>query len=121
MTSAASPELVAFGGGAYRRRSEHTSGLLGQLFERLRTEGFAVSYTMEDFRRDCIMEHFPHLTLDEQREVLALLSPDQLRALLQSLPAEELLAVLSAEQIQQLRDQLATGGPAKPRKPRRKK
>src|SRR5436309_1875825 len=48
----ASPELVGFGRGTYRRRSENTSSLLGQLFERLRGEGFAMAYTMEDFQRD---------------------------------------------------------------------
>src|SRR5215471_18209201 len=37
----AAPELVQFGGGAYQRRSEQTSRLLGQLFEKLRGEGFA--------------------------------------------------------------------------------
>src|SRR5579884_1577973 len=36
----ASPELVGFASGAYRRRSEQTSRLLGQLFENLRSEGF---------------------------------------------------------------------------------
>ena len=32
----ASPDLVSFGSGAYRRRSERRSLLLGQLCERLR-------------------------------------------------------------------------------------
>src|SRR5438270_906022 len=45
----AAPDRVGFGQGAYRRRSEETSLLLGQLFERFREEGFAMSYTMEDF------------------------------------------------------------------------
>jgi hypothetical protein len=40
----AAPDLVEFGGGAYRQRSEQTSRLLGQLFERLRGEGFAMSF-----------------------------------------------------------------------------
>src|SRR5919108_238447 len=65
----ASPELVTFGGGAYRRRSPQTSRLLGQLFERLRGEGFAVSFTMEDFNRQYIKEHFPQLTPEEREEV----------------------------------------------------
>src|SRR5690242_14841852 len=66
----ASPELIDFAGGAYQRRSESTSGLLGQLAERLRREGLAVSYTMRDFWRDFVKEHFPQLTLQEQEEVL---------------------------------------------------
>src|SRR5262249_35229418 len=64
----ASPDLVSFGRGAYQRRSEDTSALLGQLFDRLREEGFAVSYTMEDFQRQYAKEHFARLTPEEQRE-----------------------------------------------------
>src|SRR5262249_14372432 len=48
----ASPDLVGFGSGAYQQRSETTSQLLGQLFEKFQGEGFAMSYTMEDFKRD---------------------------------------------------------------------
>ncbi len=105
----ASPELVAFGHGAYQRRSEETSLLLRQLFERLREEDFAMSYTMEDFKRDYVKEHFAQLTPQEQQE------------LLQALPPERRLAGLSAEQIRQYLDQLAAGRPAQPQKPRRKK
>ncbi len=105
----ASPELVGFAGGAYRRRSEQTSRLLGQLFERLREEGFAMSFTMEDFNREYAKEQFKKLTPDERREFL------------QSVPVNELLTFLSAEQIQQLRDQLIAGRPPRPRKPGRRK
>ncbi|MFO0927212.1 MAG: hypothetical protein U0736_09255 [Gemmataceae bacterium] len=101
----ASPELVAFGGGAYRRRSADTSTLLGQLAEQLRGEGFAVPYTMEDFRRKYVKEHFPQLTPEEQEDVL------------QALPLERRLAGLTPEQIQQYLDALKIA-PAKPRKPR---
>ena len=62
----ASPDLVGFGGGAYRRRSEQTSRLLGQLFERLQGEGFAMSFTMEDFKRQYVKEHFAQLTPEER-------------------------------------------------------
>ncbi|HEX5273509.1 MAG TPA: hypothetical protein VFW33_23600 [Gemmataceae bacterium] len=117
----ASPELVAFGGGAYRRRSPNTSGLLGQLFARLRGEGLAVSFTMEDFQRQYAKEHFHRLTPKEQGEALELLSPEQRAEVLQALPPEERLAGLSAEQIRQYLDQLTAGRPATPRKSRRKK
>src|SRR5262249_8242017 len=66
----ASPELVGFGSQTYRQRSDQTSRLLGQLVQKLRGEGFAMAYTMEDFNRDYIKEHFPKLTPEEQREVL---------------------------------------------------
>jgi hypothetical protein len=129
----ASPELVGFGRGAYRRRSENTSAVLGQLFERLRGEGFAMSYTMEDFRRDYVKEYFPRLSPEERREVLQSLPPGERREVLQSLPPEEQeevvrslpperrLAGLSEEQIQQYLDRLREGRPATSRRPRRKK
>ena len=68
-----------------------------------------MSYTMEDFKRDYVKEHFPKLTPEEKREVL------------QSLPPEELLGILSPEQIRQYLDRLAAGRPTKPRTARRKK
>jgi hypothetical protein len=105
----ASPDLVGFASQTYQRRSGNTSGLLGQLFEGLRREGFVMSFTMEDFRRQYIREQFPQLTAEERQEVL------------ESLPPEERLAGLSAEQIRQYLDQLTAGRPAKPRKPRRKR
>jgi hypothetical protein len=105
----AAPALVEFGSGAYRRRSEQTSRLLGQLFERLQGEGFAVSFTMEDFNRQYTKEHFPQLTPKEREEVL------------RALPPEERLAGLSEEQIRQYLDRLTAGRPATPRKSRRKK
>jgi hypothetical protein len=105
----ASRELVGFGQGAYRRRSEKTSLLLGQLFERFQEEGFAMPYTMEDFERDYIKEHFGQLTPEEQGEVL------------KRLPPERRLAGLTAEQIQQYLDRLTAQPAREPRKARRKK
>jgi len=105
----ASPDLVGFGSAAYQRRSQDTSLLLRQLFEGFQREGFAMSYTMEDFKRDYIKEHFAKLTPEERKEIL------------RSLPPAERLADLSAEQIQQYLDQITAGRPTKPRKPRRRK
>jgi hypothetical protein len=95
--------------------------LLAQLFEGLRREGFIMAYTMEDFRRQFVKEHFAQLTPEEQREALEHLSPEHRREVLQALPAEELLAALSPDQIRQYLEQTTTGRPARPRKPRRKK
>jgi len=126
----ASPDLVGFGSGAYQRRSAQTSRLLGQLFERLQEEGFAMSFTMEDFNRQYIKDHFARLTPEERREALERLSPEDRREVLQALPPEERLAGLSPEarlaglsdeQIRQLRKQLATGRRGQPRKPRRER
>jgi hypothetical protein len=139
----AAPELVSFGQGAYRQRAEETSLLLRQLLERFREEGLLMSYTMEDFKRDYVKEHFPKLTPGEQREVwqslpprerqellaslppeerrelLASLPPGERRELLASLPLEDRLAGLSEEQIRQFLDQLAASQTAPTRKPRR--
>jgi hypothetical protein len=104
----ASPDLVGFGSSAYRRRSDDTSLLLAQLFERLQTEGFAVPFTMEDFKHQYVKEHFPQLTPKEQVE------------LMQALPPEKRLAGLSTEQIREYLDRLSAESHAAPRKPRRK-
>jgi hypothetical protein len=105
----AAPNQVEFASGAYRRRSEQTSRLLGQLFESLPGEGFIMSFTMEDFNRQYNKEHFLRLTPEEQEEVL------------QSLPPERRLAGLPAEQIRQYLARLSAEPSAAPRKPRRKK
>jgi hypothetical protein len=117
----ASPELVGFASGAYRRRSEDTSGLLAQLFEQLRGEGVIMAYTIEDFRRDYAKKHFAQLTPAERREALKSLPPEEREEVLQALPLEERLAGLSAEQIRRYLDRLTTRRPAATRKPRRKK
>lgn len=117
----ASPDLIEFGSGAYRRRSENTSALLEQLFDRFRQEGFTMSYTMEDFMRDYVKEHFKNLTPEQRREAMESLAPEERRQDFQSLSVTDLLTLLSPEQIQQLRDQLSADRPAQPRKPRRKR
>jgi hypothetical protein len=98
-----------------------------------------VSYTMEDFVRDYVTEHFPRLTPQEQRKALErlspehlreVLSPQRLREVLQSLPPEARLAGLPPEarlaglseaQVRQLLDQLAAGRASPPPKPRPKR
>jgi hypothetical protein len=89
-----------------------------------------MSYTMEDFTRDYIKEHFSMLTCEEQREALARLSAEHLREVLQSLPPEDRmsglspkarLAGLTEEQVRQLAEELTASGARQPRKPRRKR
>ena len=68
-----------------------------------------MSYTMEDFKRDYVKEHFANLPQKEQKEMLRSLSTDVLRSL------------LSAEQLEQLAQFAApTAASPKLRKPRRK-
>jgi hypothetical protein len=116
----ASPELVGFASGAYRRRSEDTSALLRQLFKRFQGEGFTMAYTMEDFRHQYVKEHFAQLTPEEQREALERLSPEHRRELLQALPPEDRLEGLSDEEVRGLLDRRAGRRTAQTRKPRRK-
>ncbi len=102
----ASPELAGFGRRAYQQRSEHTSRMLQQLFQRYEGEDLIMPYTWADFERDYFKEN---------------LTPEERRAVLESLPLEERLAGLSAEQIQQYLKRSASGHASKPRKQRRKK
>lgn len=104
----ARPELIAFGGGAYQRRSETASALLDELFEGFQTEGLGM-YTMQDFLREYNRKQFMRMTREEQQEAL------------QQLTVEQRLAGLSAEQIQEYLDRLTAQKPAPAKKPRRKK
>ena len=51
-------------------RSAQTSTLLDQLFAGYQVEGIAMPYTLDDFRRDYILEHFPELTPEQRRKAL---------------------------------------------------
>ena len=80
-----------------------------------------MSFTMKDFQRQYVKEHFPQLTAQEREEVLQALAPEERLA---GLPPEQRLAGLSAEQMEQVRqylDHLTGRRPTTPRKPRRKK
>lgn len=117
----AAPELVGYGQGVYQQRSDFTSYLLRQLFERFQTEEVTMTYTMEDFKRDYFKEHFPKLSQKERLEILQSLPPEQYRELFLSLPPEDVLNALPFEQVRQYVEQHRTEPPAPPRKPRRKK
>ncbi|HEX3151897.1 MAG TPA: hypothetical protein VHR66_27745 [Gemmataceae bacterium] len=103
------PALLEFGGRTYRPRSEQTSRLILQLYERFQQEGLAMPFTMEDFNRQFVEEHFARLTRREREQALNKLTP------------EERLAGLSAEQIRAYLDRLSTERPVQSRKARRKK
>ena len=89
-----------------------------------------MAYTMEDFNRQYLKEHFARLTPEERREVLQSLPAEEQQEVLQALPPEwrlaglppeARLAGLSVEEIRRYLDQLTTGRRAQPRKPRRRK
>ena len=67
---AASGEQVRYGADHYRRRADDTSSLIYQLFAGYQREGVPMPYTMEDFRKDFVKEHFKDLAPQEQREAL---------------------------------------------------
>jgi hypothetical protein len=116
-----SAELLEYAGREYERRSPDASGVLGELFEGLRREGFTMSFTMEDFRREFIRKHFQELTPEEIADVLQTLPPEELADLLRSVPLEKRLAGLSEDQIRQYLEQLTAGRPSRLPKRRRKK
>jgi hypothetical protein len=80
-----------------------------------------MSYTMEDFIREDLLERFRKMTREERRVIYQSLPLEERRAVSESLPLEERLAGLSADQIRKYLDQLAAGRQAASRKPRRKK
>ncbi len=92
----AAQELVDFGSSAYRVRSERTSLLLGQLFERFQGEGLTMSFTMDDFVREYLQVKFAQLTPDERRNMVQALPPDERRNMLQALPPDERRNMLQA-------------------------
>jgi hypothetical protein len=120
----AAAERVAFGARHYRQRSQETSTLLNRLFEGYQREGVTMPYTMEQFRRDYVKEHWPDLTTEERQEAMRLLRPEQRREVIESLTPEERLQTLSLDEIEAyLRQQKAAGsspseesGGRKPRK-----
>jgi len=129
----ASRELLRFGRGVYRQRSERTSRVLRQLLEKYQGEEGVMPFTVEDFDAWYTIEHFARLTPQEQREALAKLSPEQRREVLKGLPAEERCEVLKAlpveerlaglevEEIERYLEQLDPRRATQQPKPRRKK
>jgi hypothetical protein len=83
-------------------------------------------YTMEDFQRQFVKEHFAKLTPEEREDVIKSLPPEErlvglsAEERLAGLSPEKRLAGLSPEQIRQYLDRLSAARPAAPRKPRRK-
>jgi hypothetical protein len=106
-------DAVDYGAAHYRRHSTDTSSLLEQLIVGYRGEGIAMPYTMADFRRDYILEHFPELTAEDQRRVLQKLPPEE--------RLKDLLKDLSPEEIESYLKVLRAARPVPKRKPRRRR
>ena len=84
----ASLDQVRYGASHYQQHSADTSTLINRLLEGYQREGVTMSYTMEDFRREYVLEHFQRLTPEERRKAL------------KELPAEERLEGLSPKEIE---------------------
>jgi hypothetical protein len=95
----ASGEQVAFGTHHYEQRSEETNTLIQELLGRYQREGFTMSYTMADWRRDFILEHFKELTPEERRKALQGLPPEER---LEGLSAEERVEGMSVDELENL-------------------
>jgi hypothetical protein len=88
----AAPDRVEYGATHYRKQSDQTSSIVGQLFEGYRREGLPMPYTMQDFIQEYVRDHLDRLTAEDRK--------DFVRKHLDELPAEDLLAALSPEQIE---------------------
>jgi len=84
-------ELVRYGRANYRLRSEETSTLLLQLFERYRLEAPFMADTLEQFARETIAELLRKMSPEERLEGLS--AEERVKGL----SPEELLAALPPE------------------------
>ena len=75
-------DLLRYGAEHYRLRSEETSTLLLQLFQRYRLEATLMPDMLEQFTKDSIEELLQELSLDQ---LLAAISPETRAALVQRL------------------------------------
>ena len=85
------PDNVRYGA-EHCRRSDEMSTLINDLFRKYQTEGIAMPYTMEDYRRDYVREHIHRLQPEERLRGL----PPEER--LRGLPPEERLRGLPPEE-----------------------
>jgi hypothetical protein len=113
------PELVRFGQKNYRRRSADLSTLLLELFRKYQGEGVAMTYTMEQFRRDFAREHLKDLTPEER---LKDLTPEErlkdlsVEEIIKGLPVEEVLRSLPPEKIAEFMRQHQSDPQSTPKK-----
>jgi hypothetical protein len=109
----ASAEQVRYGAAHYQQHSADTNSLLGRLLEGYQREGVAMSYTIEDFRRDYTKDHLNFLTPKERLEGLA---PEDI---LKVISPEDILKAMSADEIRDLLEHAKQK--AAPRKRKKKK
>jgi hypothetical protein len=113
-------DLMQYGAEHYRLRSEETSSLLLQLFERYHLEATLMPDLLEQFAQetiDALLKKLPAerrlkgLSPDDLIAALQRLSPDDLAAALKRFSLDELLAVLSPEMRAALAQRLKESSP----------
>ena len=72
-------EDVEFAASHYRKHTSEMSTIIYQLFETYKLEGINMPYTMEDFRKDFVINHLNILSSDDRLRGLS--SDDRLRGL----------------------------------------
>ncbi len=102
---AAEVNRVRYGQAHYKQRSEKTSTVLKQLLITYGGEGLAMPYTIDDFVKDFITEHFKDLS-PEQRE--RALQPLPAEERLKGLPLDAILKALPPEQLEHLQQEIQT-------------
>ncbi len=96
------PEAVRQGADTYRWRRKDLSTVMNTLFVKYRAEGFAMPYTVEDYKRDIAMDYLESLPADEvlkrysAEEVLKRYSADEV---LKRYSTEEVLKRYSADEV----------------------
>jgi hypothetical protein len=86
------PEKVRYGAEHYKGHLGEMSSIMNQLFARYKTEGVtAMPYTIDDYRRDYVLEYLDRLSPDE---ILKKVRADEL---LKKLSADDRLKGLSAD------------------------
>jgi hypothetical protein len=105
----AKADLLRYGAEHYRVRSEETSTLLQQLFERYQLEGSLMPDALEEFTRQTIAEILKKLPAEERLKGLTV------EERLKGLSTEDLLAALSPEMREALAQRLkGNGAPSNP-------
>lgn len=97
------PDQVRYGGRTYRPRSQETSTLLFELYERCREEGMPMPYTADEYYREA---------KDRMRK-----NTEFMGMLLEGMSAEEVLSLLSPEARAALVAQAKNGNTSQPTHP----
>lgn len=107
---------LAFARLRYRVQSRNPTQLIAQLLGRYRLEGIEMPLDLDQWVRDLEQRTFQRMLAESSPEqILAGLTPEQRLATVRALTAEEQLAAISPDVIEELRRRLAAEKPQAPR------